>query len=523
MDYMKLKLEIYESYGNGEMTSEACSRLIDIVDMKYGESIAEEAVNAENDFINASLKVFTESAGEDALTEAAKNFGAKIKAAWEKFKAWIKKIIEKILNLGKKPEQQKAKIQVPKALDKALSDAKKWIAKLGGAKTVGAMAAAVAGIVSSTALIIKNRKLKETMGAKTYEYEKFKKEQADLVKQMQDAALNAQQEINSLTTSRDAHKGDAEKLKKEKDNIAKELDGVRKQRDALANQARKLIKDNDDDHHKASSKIAELTNKNDAQDAKIKELDGKIFYLQRDLKEKEDLIYRMGAELDAKSSAGTTSGENVTDSKILSASTGFVNAVTQTVVALLPAASQTTITSDEIRNNPQTRDASIKAKLDNWKTSETRTILIASRKCGTYRLKLQNIIIAITLSLNKFHDMLDADRNARYGEYRHGDNGFEMMGYFRKKIDSSYGDKEKLVNDCINSTGPIMTMINKAINDCKSATDAVSKYMNINKDKLTESDKSKLNSMIKVYNDLEFAENQAGDLSDVIDIYGYFK
>lgn len=97
------------------------------------------------------------------------------------------------------------------------------------------------------------------------------------------------------------------------------------------------------------------------------------------------------------------------------------------------------------------------------------------------------------------------------------------MGYFRKKIDSSYGDEEKLVNDCINSTGPIMNMINKAINDCKSATDAVSKYMNINKDKLTESDKSKLNSMIKVYNDLEFAENQASDLSDVIDTYGYFK
>lgn len=109
MDYMKLRLAIYESYGNGEMTSEACSHLIDSLDMKYGESIAEEAANAENDFINASLKVFTESAGEDVLTEAAKDFGAKIKAAWEKFKAWVKKIIEKILNLGKKPEQQKAK------------------------------------------------------------------------------------------------------------------------------------------------------------------------------------------------------------------------------------------------------------------------------------------------------------------------------------------------------------------------------------------------------------------------------
>lgn len=511
MDYMKLKLAIYESYGNGEMTSEACSRLIDSLDMKYGESIAEEAENAENDFVNASLKVFTESAGEEVLTEAAKDFGAKIKAAWEKFKAWIKKIIEKILNLGKKPEQQKAKIRVPKALDKALSDAKKWIAKLGGAKTVGAMAAAVAGIVSSTALIIKNRKLKETVGAKTYEYEKFKKEQADLVKDMQDAALKAQEKIDNLNESRKGWKYTAKEAYGE---LGDAEDKIKKLNAELTETKKKL-----------ATARARLHNKTDEQGVSDFLIDNLLDDKERLEKELADAKAKK-SEMPKQSKpaeSGNTSDEKVTDSKILSASTGLVNAVTQTVVALLPAASQTTITSDEIRNNPPTRDASIKAKLDNWKTSETRTILIESRKCGTYRLKLQNIIIAITLSLNKFHDMLDADRNARYGEYRHGNNGFEMMGYFRKKIYSSYGDEEKLVNDCINSTGPIMNMINKAINDCKSATDAVSKYMNINKDKLTESDKSKLNSMIKVYNDLEFAENQASDLSDVIDTYGYFK
>lgn len=511
MDYMKLKLAIYESYGNGELTSEACSHLIDNLDEKYGESIAEEAANAENDFINASLKVFTESAGEEALTEAAKNFGAKIKAAWEKFKAWIKKIIEKILSLGKKPEQQKSKIRVPKALDKALSDAKKWIAKLGGAKTVGAMAAAVAGIVASTAAIVKNRKLKETMGAKVYEYEKFKKEQAELVKQMQDAALKAQNEIADLNASR---KGWKDTAKEAYGELGDAEDKIKKLNAELTETKKKLAT--------ARARLHNKTNEQGESDFLIDNLLDDKERLEKELADAKAKKSEMPKQ-SKPAESGNTSDEKITDSKILSASTGLVNAVTQTVVALLPAASQTTITSDEIRNNPTTRDASIKAKLDNWKTSETRTILIASRKCGTYRLKLQNIIIAITLSLNKFHDMLDADRNARYGEYRHGDNGFEMMGYFRKKIDSSYGDEEKLVNDCINSTGPIMNMINKAINDCKSATDAVSKYMNINKDKLTESDKSKLNSMIKVYNDLEFAENQASDLSDVIDTYGYFK
>lgn len=517
MDYMKLKLLIYESYGDGEITSEACSRLIDSLDMKYGESIAEEAANAENDFINASLKVVAESAGEDALTEAAKDFGAKIKAAWEKFKAWIKKIIEKILNLGKKPEQQRAKIQVPKALNKALNDAKKWIAKLGGAKTVGAMAVAVAGIVSSTALIIKNRKLKETVGAKTYEYEKFKKEQADLVKQMQDAALKAQQEIENLKTRNTQLSNIGQDFSKDNASLRSKLDDAEKRLAAAQAKAEqdtnRLARKNDDQKQTIGSQQIKIGDQKD-EIAKLK-------------KEVEDLKKQIS---DAKKSkpenqkkVDNTSGENVTDSKILSASTGFVNAVTQTVVALLPAASQTTITSDEIRNNPPTRDDSVKAKLDNWKTSEMRTITTASRKCETYRLKLQNIIIAITQSLNKFHDMLDVDRNTRYGEYRHGDNGFEMLGYFRKKIDSSYGDEEKLVNDCINGKGQIMNLINKAINDCKSATDAASKYMNIDKNHLTSSDKSKLNSMIKVYNDLEFAENQASDLSNVIETYGYFK
>ena len=290
MDYMKLKLSIYESYGNGEMTSEACSHLIDSLDMKYGESIAEEAANAENDFINASLKVFTESTGEDALTEAAKDFGAKIKAAWEKFKAWIKKIIEKILNLGKKPEQQKAKIQVSKPLDNALNDAKKWIAKLGGAKTAGAMAAAVAGIVSSTALIIKNRKLKETMGAKVYEYEKFKKEQADLVKQMQDAALKAQNEISDLKQD----------LANEKGSIANAMDMAEKHFNELNGKL-----------SQAKRELAAAQSSSGEKDAKIQDLQTKIKNLEKQLSEAKAKVKE--AESSKSAASNNVSGEKVTD------------------------------------------------------------------------------------------------------------------------------------------------------------------------------------------------------------------
>ena len=517
MDYIKLKLAIYESYGNGEMTSEACSRLIDSLDMKYGESIAEEAANAENDFINASLKVVTESAGEDALTEAAKDFGAKIKAAWEKFKAWIKKIIEKILNLGKKPEQQKAKIQVPKALDKALSDAKKWIAKLGGAKTVGAMAAAIAGIVSSTALIIKNRKLKETMGAKTYEYEKFKKEQADLVKQMQDAALKAQQEIENLKTRNTQLSNIGQDFSKDNASLRSKLDDAEKRLATAQAKAEedtnRLARKNDDQKQTIGS-----------QQIKIGDQKDEIVKLKKEVEDlKKQISDAKKSKPENQKKVDNTSGENVTDSKILSASTSFVNAVTQTVVALLPAASQTTITSDEIRNNPKSSADNSKAKLDNWKTSEVSIVTTAARKCETYRLKLQELMLHIANTMNEFHDALDADRNSRYSQYRHGDDGFELLAPFTKQLKSNYDNEEKLVNDCLNSKGLIMSLINKSINDCKKATMSASKYMSIKAKDLTESDKSKLKltSMAKVYNDLEFAECQGKDLVDAIDIFDF--
>lgn len=329
MDYMKLKLAIYESYCNGELTSEACSHLIDHLDEKYGESIAEEAASAENEFINTALNVFTESAGEEALTEAAKNFGAKVKDAWEKFKTWIKNIIAKILSLGKKPEQQKAKIQVPKALDKALSDAKKWIAKLGGAKTAGAMAAAIAGIVSSTALIVKNHKLKETIGAKVYEYEKFKKEQADLVKQMQDAALKAQEEINNWKNNSNEVSSKLYDAENKIEELNTELDKTKRELSAAEN----------------TNKTIQATNN-------IKQ--GRINELRKKINEFEQ---KLNAAKKASAAPAKTNGDsNVSDSKILSASTGFVNAVTSVVTYLLPQFSSNS--ADELNGKIQAHPGS---------------------------------------------------------------------------------------------------------------------------------------------------------------------
>lgn len=520
MDYMKLKLAIYESYGNGEMTSEACSHLIDHLDEKYGESIVEEAANAENEFINASLNVFTESACEEALTEAAKNFGAKVKAAWEKFKTWIKNIIAKILGLGKKPEQQKAKIQVPKALDKALSDAKKWIAKLGGAKTAGAMAAAVAGIVTSTAAIVKNRKLKETMGAKVYEYEKFKKEQADLVKEMQDAALKAQNEIADLKQDLSNEKGSSANAMDMAEKHFNELNGKLSQ---------------------AKSDLAAAQSSSGEKDNKIKELQTKITDLEKQLSEAK----AKKAEAPKQTKSDNTPGENVTDSKILSVSTGLVNAVTQTVVALLPAASQTTITSDEIRNSADKNPGKLKnairgtgAKVDGGRNRYTiafrnnRDIELlrdtgTEAKSGFYFIQ-NELMLAISRdpenknsSVIYKNELTNADFKSRFSNFvgsldKNGDLYLDDIYY--SDITKAYNLNTEdgcvsYVQDVNSCSGRIHSMTNDVLNYAKKPMAEYPKYREYEVDQFSKKD---IGPLVKLYNDLYVAWKKCDGLYDAI-------
>ena len=515
MDYMKLKLAIYESYGNGELTSEACSHLIDNLDEKYGESIAEEAANAENDFINASLKVFTESAGEEALTEAAKNFGAKIKAAWEKFKAWIKKIIEKILSLGKKPEQQKSKIQVPKALDKALSDAKKWIAKLGGAKTVGAMAAAVAGILSSTALIIKNRKLKETVGAKIYEYEKFKKEQADLVKDMQDAALNAQKEIENLKAKNTQLKNIGQDFADSNANLQTKLDNAEK-RLAVA-------------EAKAKADVASLDRKNDNQKQTIGEQQIKISDQKDEIeklkKEVEDLKKQIS---DAKKSkpenqkkVDNASGENVTDSKIISASTGLVNAVTKTVAGLLPQYSSKTI--DDMDAKIPTRVTPLGiiqlTEQDNPDMrilmDESSSIYWAGSAIRNYINNLSTPKATIAYYLKKY------DEIGKEVYKSVGDISSPAWKVFENRLNSKYNldtndGVNAFVHDYSNGTGEISSFIKDAINEAKKATSYYQKYKSMSEND-HKFDQNKVETALKDYRESDTAANNAAVMKKTIE------
>ena len=539
MDYMKLKLEIYESYGNGEMTSAACSHLIDSLDMKYGESIAEEASNAENAFINASIKVFTESAGEEALTEAAKDFGAKIKAAWEKFKAWIKKIIEKILNLGKKPGQQKAEIKVPNKLDKALSDAKKWIANLGGAKTVGAIGVAIGGIVASTAVIIQNRKLKETMGTKTYEYEKFKKEQADLVKEMQDAALKAQERFETLKAMNNRNRDIANGFANDNDMLKIKLDGA--ERRLAAAQA------------KAKEDMDRLNKVNDNQKQTIGEQQIKIGDQKDEIeklkKEVEDLKKQIAdskkKEASSPKKSDDASGENVTDSKILSASTGLVNAVTQTVVALLPAASQTTITSDEIRNSADKNPSKLKnairgtgAKVDDkkerltiaFKNNSDISLLkeaASEAKSGFYFIQNQLMRLINLNPDNKKspvaikNELTVTDLKRRMGRvtgatWENGDLYLDDK-YYSEITDAFNFDFEnsciEFVQDVNSCNGYIHKIVNRVLDQTKGPLAAYPKYRTYEPETFNEKD---LKALSGLHNDLYIAWKRCDGLNSAI-------
>lgn len=80
MNFNEMKLAIYESYTDGEISKVTCDKLISSLDSRMGNICVKEMVNAENEFIRASISVVNESADYDYLTEAAKTFSEKVKA-----------------------------------------------------------------------------------------------------------------------------------------------------------------------------------------------------------------------------------------------------------------------------------------------------------------------------------------------------------------------------------------------------------------------------------------------------------
>lgn len=164
MDYYTLKLSLYERCESGDISTAVCESMICNIDNKCGEDIVSEMRHAETEFIDSTMNIMESAAtiDTDIVVEAAKTFGDKVRALWEKFKKWVKGIIDKITGRSKKAK--KGKIKVPKGLMKALDQLKNGLNKLKGAKGAAAIAAALAAVVSAVAIVKKLKPSKKVEG-----------------------------------------------------------------------------------------------------------------------------------------------------------------------------------------------------------------------------------------------------------------------------------------------------------------------------------------------------------------------
>lgn len=184
MDYVSMKMSIYENYANGKLTQENARQLIDVLNNNYGNTLVQEMADAENEFMMNSVNVAYESAGVEALYEASETFGQKVAKIWENFKKWIKGIIDAILG-RKKEVPDKSKVTVKKGLPKAMDDLLTQVKKLKSAKGAVAIGAAVAGVIGATAAV-KKLKGKPVEGDATEETDA-----AALAKKAEEVAKNA--------------------------------------------------------------------------------------------------------------------------------------------------------------------------------------------------------------------------------------------------------------------------------------------------------------------------------------------
>ncbi len=165
MDYYTLKLSLYERCECGDISEAVCESMICNIDNKRGEDIVNEMRHVETEFIDSTMNVMESAASidTDIVVEAAKTFGDKVRALWEKFKKWVKGIIDKITGRSKKA--RKGKIKVPKGLMKALEQLKNGLNKLKGAKGAVAIAAALASVVGAVAIVKKLKPSKKVEGS----------------------------------------------------------------------------------------------------------------------------------------------------------------------------------------------------------------------------------------------------------------------------------------------------------------------------------------------------------------------
>lgn len=160
MTFDKLRLSIFEAYQNEEISRETCQNMLESVTNMEGDHIVAEAEAIRADFMGVALECANGGVEFAAFEKKAETFGDKIKGVWEKFKAWVKKIIDSI----KKKVCPKKKVSVSEQfmafVDKCINIANGIAANadaLTVVKMIGGAIAAAGGIFTGKKLV--------TMGA----------------------------------------------------------------------------------------------------------------------------------------------------------------------------------------------------------------------------------------------------------------------------------------------------------------------------------------------------------------------
>lgn len=337
MNYNQIKLSIYESYSNNEITFEAASTLIDRVDNAWADSIVSEMADAENEFINTSLSIVTESAGIDVLTEAANTFGDKVKALWNKFKAWVKTIIDKIL--GRKKHAAEVKVVADPKLNSAMDNMSKATSKLKSARTSVEIAAALAAIAAATVGINKYNKLKvqnaELKGAND-DYAEICDKNAQLIKDLQDATDKASYCIQKL-----------EKESDEKDASIRDLENKISVLETSLNTEVRKVRNLGSEVVSTQNKLDASNRQNQQMSEKIESLKKEIADAKKKLADEKAAAKKREANLTSERDSANAKIKQMTPSYLMGIATQATRAIEKTTDIALPQKSTKTIDDEE--------------------------------------------------------------------------------------------------------------------------------------------------------------------------------
>lgn len=156
MTFDKLRVSIFEAYQNEEISRETCQSMLESVTNMEGDHIVAEGEAIRSDFMNVALECANGNVEFAALEKKAETFGEKVKAVWEKFKAWVKKIVDGIKNklFPKKP----VTVRISEGFDKALDKASQLVNAVAANADFVKIAEALLGVATAAGTIFAGKK-----------------------------------------------------------------------------------------------------------------------------------------------------------------------------------------------------------------------------------------------------------------------------------------------------------------------------------------------------------------------------